>query len=245
MRVAVISDLHANLVALEAALADAARAGVDRVVCLGDVVDLGPQPRETLARIRALGCPVVMGNHDPFHRRLSGPAALLPLHDWVRAQLDEDDLAFLRAAAPRVEVDLGGGDLLLCVHGSPRSYDDPITAATPEATLDTWLAGEAFTAMACGHTHVQLMRRHRGRPVVNVGSVGAPFLAPFTGAPPRILPWAEYAIIARERGALSVDLRRVELDMAAFRRSVIQSGMPGGEAWLSQWEVSARSAGSP
>jgi predicted phosphodiesterase len=236
MRIALISDIHANLVALNAALADIQRVGVDQIICLGDVVDLGPRPRATLARIRALGCPVVMGNHDPFYERLTGPLSLLPLHDWVRAQLSAADLDFLRAGVPTLRADLGHGKTLLCVHGSPRSYNDPILRDTDPSDLDTWLGDVDFDALVCGHTHVQLLRRHRGRPVVNVGSVGTPFDVPFSGTPPRILPWAEYAIVSADAHSLSVDLRRVDFDLEAFRRSVLESAMPGGVEWLTQWE---------
>jgi len=62
MRIAIIADIHGNLTALEAVLADLEDTGADRVVCLGDVAATGPQPHETVARLRALGCPVVMGN---------------------------------------------------------------------------------------------------------------------------------------------------------------------------------------
>ncbi|HMQ32568.1 MAG TPA: metallophosphoesterase family protein [Chloroflexaceae bacterium] len=64
MRVAVFSDIHGNAVALEAVLADCEARGAERLLCLGDAVQGGPQPAEMVARLRALGCPVVMGNAD-------------------------------------------------------------------------------------------------------------------------------------------------------------------------------------
>ena len=64
MRIALISDIHGNLVSLKVVLADIDRAGVDQIVCLGDVAALGPQPREVVEQLRALGCPCIMGNHD-------------------------------------------------------------------------------------------------------------------------------------------------------------------------------------
>ena len=63
-KIAIISDIHGNLPALEAALAEIAAEGIERIICLGDVATLGPQPRAVIARLRALGCPVVMGNTD-------------------------------------------------------------------------------------------------------------------------------------------------------------------------------------
>ena len=71
MRIALISDIHSNLIALEAMLADIAQVEVDQIVFLGDLVTLGPQPREVVERVRGLGCPCVLGNHDDFVERWS------------------------------------------------------------------------------------------------------------------------------------------------------------------------------
>ncbi len=69
-RIAIFSDIHGDCVALDAVLADIASAGVNQTVCLGDAIQGGPQPAETVERLRALGCPVVMGNAD--HWLLTG-----------------------------------------------------------------------------------------------------------------------------------------------------------------------------
>src|SRR5262245_16313658 len=101
MRVALISDLHANVVALEAVLADARRLGVDRIVCLGDVATLGPRPGEMLARLRDLGCPCIMGNHDEFLlepeliRGYSEARVIVDSVDWCRAELSTGELDFV------------------------------------------------------------------------------------------------------------------------------------------------------
>ncbi|MCB0291188.1 MAG: metallophosphoesterase, partial [Calditrichaeota bacterium] len=78
MKIALISDIHGNLTALEAVLADIRRRGADRIICLGDLATLGPQPREVIARLRELDCPGIMGNHD---------AALLHLEAAARYQI--------------------------------------------------------------------------------------------------------------------------------------------------------------
>lgn len=234
MRIALISDLHANMVALEAVLADAAANGAERVVCLGDIVSLGPEPRETLARLRDLGIPCVQGNHDPL---APDPPCLAELEAWCEARLTPGELAWLRALPSHIEVPLDATTTLLCVHGSPRSFDDQVLAATSDADLDAMLAAHPAAAVTvCGHTHVQLLRRLRDRLIVNVGSVGMPFEQAYMGVgEPRVLPWAEYAIVALEDGRLGVDLRRVPFDFATFAERVRKSGMPGAEAWLGQW----------
>jgi hypothetical protein len=102
-RVAFISDLHANLVALDAVFADIDRLGVDEIVCLGDIVDLGPQPRELLARLDEREVRCIQGNHDPLDEHPSHPA-LLDIETWTREQLDD---ASLRRLAERVIINVG------------------------------------------------------------------------------------------------------------------------------------------
>jgi putative phosphoesterase len=242
MRIALISDLHANLVALDAVLADAAAAGAERVICLGDVVSLGPDPRETLARLRDAGIPCVQGNHDPLP---PNPPCLAELEAWCEARLTPEEREWLRALPSRLEVPLDPTTTLLCVHGSPRSYDEQVLAETSDAALDAMLDGHPAAVTVCGHTHVQLLRRVRDRLVVNVGSVGMPFVEAYHGhGEPQVLPWAEYAIVAFEGGRLGVDLRRVPFDFQAFAERVRASGMPAGEAWLGQWVRGAGSNGA-
>jgi putative phosphoesterase len=179
VRIALISDLHANLVALDAVLADAAAAGADRVICLGDIVSLGPEPRETLARLRDRGIPCLQGNHDPLP---PDPPCLAELEAWCEERLTPEERAWLRALPARIEVPLDGTTTLLCVHGSPRSFDEQVLAETPDADLEAMLADHHAAVTVCGHTHVQLLRRLGDRVVVNVGSVGMPFEERTTGS---------------------------------------------------------------
>ncbi len=179
-RVALIADIHGNAVALEAVLADIERRDVDEIVCLGDVAAGGPQPREALRRLRALGCPVVRGNADDW---LLGetPAdgdedghRLRAIVDWARAQLGDADLAYLESFAPTVALDLDASRRLLCFHGSPRASSDRLLATTPEHELARLFAGIEAEVFAGGHTHLQLARRFGTSLLVNPGSVGLP-----------------------------------------------------------------------
>lgn len=239
MRVALISDIHGNLVALDAVLADIHRSQVDQIVCLGDVPALGPQPREVLARLQELDCPCVMGNHD-LH--FLDPDSAHELGHWITEvtawcadRLSHADLDFLRSFRPLIEIPLGPQATLLCYHGSPRSSEDRILATTPDEELDTMLDGHGATVMAGGHNHVQMVRRHQGQPIVDVGSVGAPFTEMPFKSWPRFMPWAEYAIIHWVDGVLSIDLRRVPIDLEAVRRAAQASDMPDADAWASWW----------
>jgi putative phosphoesterase len=239
VRLALISDLHGNLLALEAVLAELDDGGIDQVVCLGDVA-AGPQPRETIARLRELECPAVLGNWDTWLLEgvpeLPGDAGpkLRDQGEWSAAQLGEPDQAFLRALEPRVEVRLDGASIL-CVHGSPRSAMEEIRQSTTDAELEEMLSGIKTPVLTAGHTHVQLVRRHGSTLIVNPGSVGLPFDGrPWNGAV-RMSPWAEYAILTADDGRVSAELRRAPYEIAALREVARESGIPHPEWWSDQW----------
>lgn len=224
MRIALISDLHGNHLALEAVLADARRAGVDRLACLGDVATLGPRPREVLERLADLGCPCILGNHDEFLldpavvERYTRVPIIVEAIDWCRAQLGPGELAFVGGFDRELELDLGGGARLLLFHGSPDDNTCDLLATTPPDELEQQLGERRATLMAGGHTHIQLLRQHRGALLLNPGSVGMPFREYVAGARPVILAHAEYAIVDAADGRIGVDLRRVPLDKCALRK---------------------------
>ena len=241
MRVGLIADVHGNVPALDAVLAELDREGVDRIVCLGDVA-VGPQPRESLARVRAVGCPVVLGNWDAAF--IDGMPAEAPagdetsqvvheIHRWWSEQLDDDDRAFLRTFEPSLELQFDGTTALL-YHGSPRSYDDWIFATTADDDLAAMFSPERQSLLVGGHTHLQLLRRWGGSTLVNPGSVGLPFLR-WWPERVRIAPWAEYAVVTADAEQLHVDLRRTRFDVGAFLRMSRTSGMPHAEWWADCW----------
>ena len=232
MRVALISDLHGNLLALDAVLADAARAGVERVVCLGDVATLGPRPKEVLARIEALGCACIVGNHDAFMldaqliRTYTETPIVVDAVDWCRAQLSARELDFVRTFQERLPLPLGGGATLLCYHGTPRSHMQDLLPSASADELDGIFAGHAATVMAGGHTHLQMLRQHRGTLVVNPGSVGMPFVEQPVAGPPTIMANAEYAIVDATDGTVEVRLKRLPLDRGALRAQAASCDFP-------------------
>ncbi len=249
MRIALISDIHGNLVALDAVLADIAKHAVDRIVCLGDLAMSGPRPREVVARVHALGCPVVKGNCDDLvvEMRTTGrphDATIarwaVEIDYWSAVQLSSSDLAYLQSLPPTVDVPLGDGATLLCVHGSPSSYTDRILPDTPDERLDVLLLPlpPGVRAMAGGHTHVPLARRYRDMTIVNPGSVGLPLARdPATDAIYNRASLAEYALVSWRDGALDVAQRRVAVDADAVRLDATASGMPHPERWRGDWSI--------
>jgi len=242
MRIALVSDIHGNLVSFEAVLADITRQNVDRILCLGDVLTFGPDPQGVMDRLRALECPCIMGNHDLELLDLDAglenrddPPVVMVWIKWCADQLSKTDFDDLRSFQPIVEVPLDDHVHLLCFHGSPRSNEDFIFATTSIVELEELLAGHSATVMAGGHTHMQMLRRYHGALLVNAGSVGWPLeQMPFTDVP-RYMPWAEYAIVSWVDGNLSVELRRVSIDLDAVKQAALESGMPDAAFWAELW----------
>ena len=237
MRIALIGDIHGNLVALDAVLADSERREVDAVVCLGDVAAGGPQPRAAIARLRELRCAVVRGNADEWLLDDGVPAEpeddrpLQEIVAWSRAQLSESDVGWLSELPLTTAVELEPGTLL-CFHGSPRSNRERILPKTPEDELAPMLGGTSASVLAAGHTHVQLLRRYRSSLIVNAGSVGLPLThGPLAGRGSRTVGFGEYAILDASSDPPGIDMLRVPVDANELARAVESSDMPHGDEW--------------
>jgi len=168
--IATLYDVHGNLRALEAVLAEIPDEAT--IVVGGDVCAGGEQPAETLERLRSLGERVrwLRGNADreltPGEPGLAPPGAL----DATRAALSDAQIAFLHALPPVQRI----GEVLYC-HATPRNDTDIFTERTPEERIAFLFAEVDADVVVCGHTHVQFERTVAGRRVLNSGSVGAPF----------------------------------------------------------------------
>ncbi len=242
MKIALVSDIHGNALALQTVLADIDQRNVDRIICLGDVAATGPQPRESVAILQERQIPVVMGNTDAW---LIDPQPRVDPTDflrfveevdlWCAEQLGEDGVAFLQTFQPRIEVELDAEMDLICFHGSPNSYHDMMIATTPDEELSNFLAGFERMIMAGGHTHQQLLRRYRDIVLINPGSVGLGYERDRISGEAQNVGWAEYALIELVEGELSIDLRRVPLDVQAIVDSALASGMPCVDRWTAGW----------
>jgi putative phosphoesterase len=210
MRVAALYDIHGNLPALDATLADIDREEID-VVLVGGDVSAGPFPAEALERCRALGDRVrwVRGNAD---RLVATGGAEGGLADaWCSEQLSAEQRAFLDGlpATCVLEVDTLG-PVCFC-HGSPRSDDEIITPQTPDERLAAVLAAVEQTVVVHGHTHIPYDRRAGARRIVCPGSVGMPYGE--TGA--------HWAIFGPD-----VAIRRTSYDLESAAARIRESGWP-------------------
>lgn len=183
MRLAVLADVHGNGDALRAVLADLdERGGADRILILGDIVLLGPDPGEVVGLLMARDAVGVYGNTDRFLLNTDWSAcepqseedrADRELCLWVLKQLDGRAEAWMRALPFQRELEISGQRSLL-VHGSPRSERDVIKADTPDDAIREMIASVQADLILFGHTHEALDRVVDGVRLVNPGSVGYP-----------------------------------------------------------------------
>jgi predicted phosphodiesterase len=222
MRIAALYDIHGNLPALEAVLAEVELLDVDAIVVGGDVAP-GAMTPQTIALLRDLGdrALFVMGNGDREvveaidAEAPPDPASDDPLTRLLAAEvarLDRADRDFLAAFAPVVRLDVDDvGPTLFC-HGSPRSDLEIITQVTPPARLAPMLDAVEEATVVIGHTHHQFVLEHGGRRVVNAGSVGMPY----QGAAA-----AFWALLGPE-----IDLRRTDYDVEGALATMRAEGPP-------------------
>jgi putative phosphoesterase len=211
MRVAVLCDVHGNLPALEAVVAELASIDVDRIVCGGDVV-AGPFPRECLDKLVDLDAVFVRGNADR-----ESPRAPDGTWEWIVANLDPESVEFLRELPKAVSL----GGVLYC-HGSPRDDDEILTRVSSDERFRAALEGVDERLVVGGHTHVQFERVVDGIRFVNAGSIGIPYEGK---------QGAFWALLDGE----DVDFRHTPYAVEAAAAVIRTSGYPGADqiaGWL-------------
>jgi putative phosphoesterase len=226
-RIAVITDIHANLPALQAALSHIDRLGVDAVYCGGDLVGYGPHPNEVCALIAEREIPTIYGNYDyAIARDLDdcGCAYITP-HDrelgqrsveWTLAHTNQASKDFMRALPFDLRFAVGDSEVHL-VHGSPRKVNEYLFDDKPASLYERLAAAEDGDVLVFGHTHKPWVREYGGVLFVNCGSVGKPKDGDPRGA---------LALLEDDRSGVRVIIERVEYDAAAVAREVAEAGLP-------------------
>jgi len=226
MRLAILSDIHANLHALEAVWQDLEQQRPEGVYCLGDLVGYGAYPNEVVAFIRERQVPTIMGNYDEgvgFDLRDCGcvyrDPELARLGDlsllWSREHTSGENKLYLQGLPLQIRLPDGRPALLL-VHGSPRKMNEYLYEDRPRATFERIAAVAAADVLLFGHTHLPYQKKVDKVLFVNTGSVGKP-----KDGDRR----AGYVILEMGRRP-RVEFRRVEYDVAAAAGAVRNSGLP-------------------
>lgn len=228
MRLAVIADIHGNVLALEAVLADIAAAGIDRIVNLGDVVSGPLWPRETAERLIPLNLPTVRGNHDRWVAttpRTEQHASDAFAHD----ELTEAQRRWLGGLPMTLDLEIEGL-AIRCFHATPSDDNTYLMHRVGEGVMVPAAAGMVAARLGhagaaglvlCGHTHqARAMALPGGPLVVNPGSVGQPAYSDPTPPHPHVSeagsPHARYAVVTIAAGKVaSVGLKAVAYDWRA------------------------------
>ena len=215
MKLGLISDVHANVLALEAALDELKRRGAETVVCLGDLIGYGPAPNETLELLRQENVICTLGAADEqvafeFARNRQPRAGVADeILTWTRSVIEPAHVAFLRTLPVHVRLNTPLGRLRAC-HGT-------IDATQDAAGLGKLLTEQRCRVLAVGNSHVPLYRALQTGWVVNPGSVGLSLNGE---------PGADYALLTFSEKGLVVEMDKVEYDFAAVAFDIVAWGLP-------------------
>lgn len=200
MIIAFISDIHGNLPALEAAVADAKARGARQIFCAGDMTGYGPFPDQVCRFLQKQKIPSIIGNYDGKVMEASkrGSASVKAMKAkkqkillWTAKNTSRQSLKYLAGLPAGIDLQFPTGQSALIVHGSPLSVDDTIYPSITRAGLDAKLGDACPDILVCGHTHIPFVKRFGGMLVVNCGSAGQPVDGD---------PCPSYALVRLEKG---------------------------------------------
>ena len=226
MRLAVFSDIHSNILALNKVLADIEKQNCNAVYCLGDLVGYGPRPNEVIEVITNRGIPTVMGNYDDgvgYDRGDCGCAYITNEEkqnghksiEWTTKRITDYNKRKLRDLHDNIILQVEEKKVLL-VHGSPRRINEYLYEDRPEKNLSRMLSAVGTDVLVCGHTHRPYHRTVDGVHIINDGSVGKPKDGDNRAC---------YAIIEISE-EVSVEFRRVTYPIKKVSMEIVQYGLP-------------------
>jgi len=228
MKIAVLSDIHSNFVALEAAVADVRLQGVDAVVIAGDFLNRGPQPRQVWQYLQSQDWPILRGNHEDYviaqcQDFVEGDPLANPIWQparWTAEQIGRDASGFSHLPIA-MTLQTPGGEIVIA-HGTTRLNNEGVFPKTSDDELREILGENPPPLFCCGHTHVSLVRQIGRTVVMNTGAVGMPFNGNTS---------AQYAIATLRENQWHAELRAIEYDLERAAHSFETHGfLDGGGA---------------
>jgi putative phosphoesterase len=228
MKLAFISDIHGNAVALESVLEDIKRKNVDRIYVLGDLCYRGPDPKRSLELIRLLHTEVIKGNADEWvvrgvHKGEAPDQALELMNlerDWTVSQLDQLDIEYLRNLPTELNLEIEGV-FISAYHATPYSLFEIVSSSSDDELLQEKLMSATDSNIYIyAHIHKPYIRYIGGKVLINIGSVGLPFDG---------LTKSSYAIVEIENESISTTIERVNYNIESVVQQYIDVQYPNSE----------------
>ncbi len=235
MKIAIISDIHGNIDALESVLSDIEKENCSKIFCLGDIAMAGPEPSKTISRIHALiqtkDFHIIQGNtdsmlsvfsFDTYNAILNNNAVMGSAYLADSQLLTDEEKDFLKNLPEKLDIELFGIKILF-VHGSPRKNNENIYPNLPIEEVEEMIKDTDANIIFCGHTHMPCgYQTNTEQTVVNVGSVGRPFSDS---------PDSCYVImdINEETSNYTVKHKFVKYDILAASKKIEERGFEGAE----------------
>jgi putative phosphoesterase len=230
MRLAFLSDIHGNAVALDAVLEDMSKRNVEKIIVLGDISYRGPEPKRALELVKSLNADVIKGNADEWVVRgiKEGEVAESALQlmnkerRWIYERLEEEDIRYLDELPS--EVKLEADDIVIhAFHATPDSLFDVVQPfESDKALIDKMMKSDA-DIFVYAHIHKPFIRYIEGKCLINTGSVGLPFDG---------LTKSSYAIVDIKNGSFETSIIRVDFDLAKVIKQYQEEDYPNSEQMI-------------
>jgi predicted phosphodiesterase len=219
-RLAVLADIHGNLPALEAVLADLAQFKIDSIIVAGDVVNWGAFSPQVMDRLHEIGAAVIRGNHEIYVLEQGSPRAAAQwanytIPAWTRQQLGNERLNQIAAWPDTLALRYRDTPMVRIVHGSPRGPFEPIFPDTTDSEIGAMLAGVDETTVICAHTHLPLDRQVGRWHIINPGPAGVPLLG---------IVQASYILLDSDSQGWNATFRSVPFDNAPSLAEFARTG---------------------
>lgn len=223
MRIAVISDIHSNLYALQAVLKDIEQKNIDKIVCTGDLVGYHTHPDEVVNLIREKNIDTVMGNHDlkTVTGKIKSTEGLegkdlekVLISNYAVEKTSDEVKEFLKSLPEFLILEIEGKKIRF-VHGSPRSITEYLKENSVEA--EEVMSDLSEDILVCGHSHVAYSKYYGDKLLINAGSIGKP---------KKGIPDSEYVIIEIKNDKIHITFENAQYDVDAIIRDIEKSVLP-------------------